>query len=113
MLRGFATTFGLVATITLGANLYADQVKTAGAAAFADVTPPARSITTNSNLAAKGDRLPAAPRFAMADTGDGASRRVLEAHALALHQSRAGRFITIARRTGASETTLAKTSAVQ
>ncbi|MDX6806982.1 hypothetical protein [Terrihabitans rhizophilus] len=112
MLRGFATTFGLVATITLGANLYADQVKTAGAA-VAHVTPPAQSATTNSNLAAKGDRLPAAPRFAMADIGDGASRRVLEAHALALHQSRTGRFITVARRTGASETTLARTSAVQ
>jgi hypothetical protein len=112
MLRGFATTFGLVATFILGANLYADQVRTAGAS-VANITPAATSITTNSNVAAKGDRLPAGPKFVMAETGDGAARRVLEAHALAMHQSRTGKFLTIARRTGVNETTLARTAAAQ
>jgi hypothetical protein len=110
MFRGFATTLGLVSAITLGAWAFADQTRTAKAVAVAEMTPATASTTTNSNLAAKGDRLAVGVRLSGAASvdRDGSIERITAAHAMATEA--AHRYMTVALPTGEAETTLKRVS---
>jgi hypothetical protein len=109
MLRGFLTTFAVVSAVTLGAWAYTDTYRTAGASANPEMTPATTSATTNSNLAAKGDRLDigTARLSAVASVGgDGAMDRIISAHAKALEANASGAFVTVSVPSGQNETTL-------
>jgi hypothetical protein len=108
MLRGFMTTFAAVSTVMIGAWAYTDTYRTAGAAA-PEVTPVTTSATTNSNLAAKGDRLDigtARLSGAASVDRDGAMDRIISAHAKALEANASGAFMTVSVPSGHNETTL-------
>jgi hypothetical protein len=107
MLRGFITTFAAVSAVMLGAWAYTDTYRTAGASANPEITPAAASATTNSNLAAKGDRLDiGTARLSMAAGGNGALDRIVSAHAKALEANASGAFVTVSVPSGHNETTL-------
>ncbi|HYI06514.1 MAG TPA: hypothetical protein VD858_16595 [Reyranella sp.] len=108
MLRGFATTLAVVSAVTLAAWAYSDQMRTAGATSVAEMTPSASSITTNSNLAAKGDRLQVGVRLSGAAGGGGAVDRIMEAHALAMAENASNLHMTVAVSSGHNETTLTR-----
>ncbi|BCJ90911.1 hypothetical protein IZ6_16460 [Terrihabitans soli] len=108
MLRGFLTTFAVVSAVMLGAWAYTDTYRTAGAtAANPEMTPAATSATTNSNLAAKGDRLDiGTERLSVAANGGPALDRIISAHAKALEANASGAFVTVSVPSGHNETTL-------
>ncbi len=109
MLRGFLTTFTAVSAVMLGAWAYTDTYRTAGATANPEVTPSTTSATTNSNLAAKGDRLDIGTARLSAAAGadrDGAMDRIISSHAKALEANASGAFVTVSVPSGHSETTL-------
>jgi hypothetical protein len=110
MLRGFVTTLAVVSAITLTAWTFADQARMAKATPIADVTPAATSITTNSNLAAKGDALEVAPQLAADTSMDGgeAFGRIVGAHQVAMAENAAKRFVTVSRAGTANETVLTR-----
>ena len=108
MLRGFVTTLAVVSGVTLAAWAYSDQYRTANATTAAEMTPVASSITTNSNLAAKGDRLQVGVRLSGAAGGDGAMDRIMEAHARAMAENASNEFMTVAVPSGHDETTLVR-----
>ncbi len=106
MLRGFLTTLGVVSAVTLAAWAYSDQYRIAGATP-AEMTPQAStSATTNSNLAAKGDRLDLGLHVAAADKD--ALARIVNAHAQAVEANAGSSFMTVAVPSGHNETTLVR-----
>jgi hypothetical protein len=110
MLRGFMTTFGVVSAVTLVAWAYTDQSRMAGATP-AEMTPATASATTNSNLAAKGDRLDVGLIHlsgAASLDKDGALDRIVGAHARALEANASNQFMTVAVPSGHNETTLVR-----
>jgi hypothetical protein len=110
MLRGFMTTFGVVSAITLVAWAYTDQSRMAGATPAAEMTPTATSATTNSNLAAKGDRLDIGIRLSGAASvdRDGVLDRIISAHAQAMEANASNHFMTVSVPSGHNETTLVR-----
>ena len=113
MLRGFATTLAVVSCIMMGAWAYAEQARMASATPVPAVTPLSEaSATTNSNVAAKGDRLAIGPQFAVAGYADqdGSMKRIVEAHARAMQESAQNRSMTIGLASGPRETTLMRVS---
>jgi hypothetical protein len=107
MLRGFLTTFAVVSAVMLGAWAYTDTYRTAGATANPEMTPAATSATTNSNLAAKGDRLDIGTDYlSVAANGDQVMDRIISAHAKALEANASGAFLTVSVPSGHNETTL-------
>ena len=108
MLRGFATTLAVVSAVTLVAWAYSDQARMAKATPTAQMTPATTSATTNSNLAAKGDRLQVGVRLSGAAGSDGAMDRILEAHARAMSENASNQFMTVAVPSGHDETTLVR-----
>jgi hypothetical protein len=98
MLRGFATTLAVVSAITLVAWSYADQARMARATPIAEITPAATSMTTNSNLAAKGDKLDTGVRLSGASGADtdGAIDRIIGAHLVARDMAANAKFVTVA-----------------
>lgn len=104
MLRGFITTLAIVSAIMLGAWAYAEQARMASATTIPAVTPAATSMTTNSNLAAKGDKLDVGVRLS-ADLRNSEISRIMEAHARFASNSE---YMTIAQPTGINETTLVR-----
>lgn len=107
MLRGFITTFGIVSAVTLAAWAYTDQSRMAGATP-AEMTPSASSSTTNSNLAAKGDRLDIGMIQTAGMNADGAMDRIIGAHARALEANANGNFMTVEVPSGHNESTLVR-----
>jgi hypothetical protein len=111
MLRGFMTTFGVVSAITLVAWAYTDQSRMAGATPAAEMTPTTSSLTTNSNLAAKGDRLDVGVIHlsgAASVDRDGALDRIISAHAQAMEANASNQFMTVSVPSGHNETTLVR-----
>ncbi|MGQ4272919.1 hypothetical protein [Terrihabitans sp. B22-R8] len=110
MLRGFLTTLGIVSAITLVSWTYADQTRMARATPVADITPAATSVTTNSNLAAKGDQLKADVKFSSAASvdNDGAINRIVEAHLLTKSKNDNTKFLTVAKAGAGNETILTR-----
>jgi hypothetical protein len=108
MLRGFVTTLGLVSAVTLAAWAYTDQYRTAGATP-AEMTPStATSATTNSNLAAKGDRLDIGTLHMASANFNGEMDRIVGAHARALEANASTSFMTVSVPSGHNETTLVR-----
>lgn len=105
MLRGFLTTLGVVSAVTLAAWAYTDQNRMAGATP-AEMTPQTTSATTNSNLAAKGDRLDLGLHVATSDRG--ALERIVNAHSQAVEASAGSSFMTVSVPSGHNETTLVR-----
>lgn len=110
MLRGFLTTFTAVSAITLAAWAYTDQSRMAGATPAAEMTPATTSMTTNSNLAAKGDREKVGARLSMVAgvDMDGAMDRIISAHAKAMEANTTGEFMTVSVPSGHNESTLVR-----
>ncbi|MFC5068425.1 hypothetical protein [Flaviflagellibacter deserti] len=108
MLRGFATTLAVVSAVTLVAWAYTDQARMARATTAAEMTPVTSSATTNSNLAAKGDRLSVGVRLSGVASADGAMDRIMEAHARAMAENASDRFMTVSVPSGHDETTLVR-----
>ncbi|MDX6805308.1 hypothetical protein [Terrihabitans rhizophilus] len=100
----------VVSAITLTAWTYADQARMAKATPVADVTPAATSITTNSNLSAKGDALSVAPQLAADTSMDGgeAFGRIVGAHQVAMSEHASKRFVTVAKAGVSNETVLTR-----
>jgi hypothetical protein len=107
MLRGFITTLGIVSAVTLAAWAYTDQNRMADATPAA-MTPPTASATTNSNLAAKGDRLDIGTMHMAGTNQDGAMDRIIGAHARALEANASTSFMTVSVPSGQNETTLVR-----
>lgn len=110
MLRGFITTLAVVSAVTLVAWAYTEQSRMASATTTtAEITPSATSATTNSNLAAKGDRLDIGTvRLSGVATADGAMDRIIAAHAQALEANASSSFMTVSVPSGHNETTLVR-----
>lgn len=107
MLRGFLTTLGIVSAVTLAAWAYTDQNRMAGATP-AEMTPVTTSATTNSNLAAKSDRLDVGILHMAGVNSDGAMDRIIGAHARALEANADSSFMTVSVPSGHNETTLVR-----
>lgn len=104
MLRGFITTLAIVSAIMLGAWAYSEQARMASATTIPAVTPSATSMTTNSNLAAKGDKLDVGVQMS-ADSRNSEITRIMEAHA---RVSTTREYMTIAQPTAENQTTLVR-----
>ena len=108
MIRGFLTTFTIVSAAMLGAWAYTDQNRMAGATPAAENTPSTASATTNSNLAAKGDRLDMGTTHIAGVNTDGMMDRIVSAHARALEANASNAFMTVSVPSGHNETTLVR-----
>lgn len=108
MLRGFITTLAVVSAIMLGAWAYSEQARMASATVIPAVTPPTTSVTTNSNLAKKGDKLEVGVQLSgvRSDRRNDEITRIMEAHARVASEAR--EYITVAQPTGHNETTLTR-----
>ena len=106
MLRGFATTLALVSAVMMGAWAYAEQYRVASATTIPAITPNAVSMTTSSNIAAKGDRLDLQFSGATSIDHDGSLQRIIGAHARAMAENDHNRSMTVALRSAPNETTL-------